>query len=140
MWLKILNFAEKHNNQPMTLRSSEKDISSELVDAIVKGIQEKKGEEIVSLNLGKIQSTVCDFFVVCHGNSRTHATAIAESVEEEVRKICRINPARREGYINGEWLLLDYLDVVVHVFQEPVRRHFQIEDLWADVPAERIGS
>ncbi len=123
----------------MTLRSSEKDISSVLVDAIIKGIQEKKGEEIVSLNLGKINSTVCDYFVVCHGNSRTHATAIAESVEEEVKKLCGIDPARREGYINGEWLLLDYLDVVVHVFQEPVRRHFQIEDLWADVPAEKIG-
>ncbi len=115
-----------------------KDISIVLVDAIVKGILEKKGEEIVSIHLEKIHSTVCDYFVICHGNSRTHATAIAESVEEKVSKLCGLKPARREGYVNGEWLLLDYLDVVVHVFQEPVRRHYQVEELWADAPAERI--
>ncbi len=109
-----------------------------LVEAIARGIQEKKGEEILSLDLGKIHSTVCDYFIICHGNSRTHATAIAESIEREVKKDCGVNPTRKEGFVNGEWLLLDYLDVVVHVFQEPVRRHFQLEELWADVPSEII--
>ncbi len=122
----------------MAGKTLKKDISIELVEAIVKGILEKKGEEIVSIHLEKIHSTVCDYFVICHGNSRTHTTAIAESVEEEVNKICGVKPARREGYVNGEWLLLDYLDVVVHVFQEPVRRHYQVEDLWADAPVCRI--
>ncbi len=126
------------NFERMTDNKTKKDPSVILVDAIIKGILEKKGEEIISINLGKRHSPVCDFFVICHGNSRTHATAIAESVEEEVNKLCSVKPARREGYINGEWLLLDYLDVVVHVFQEPVRRHYQIEDLWADVPARQI--
>ncbi len=109
-----------------------------MADAVVEGILEKKGLEIVSLNLGKINSTVCDFFIICHGNSRTHVAAIAESVEEEVNKLTGIKPARREGYVNGEWILMDYLDVVVHVFQEPVRRHYQLEELWADVPMERL--
>lgn len=122
----------------MTKKISKKDSSIVLVDAIVNGILKKKGEEIVSINLGKIQLTICDFFVICHGNSRTQVTAIAESVEEEVSRYCGVKPARREGYTNGEWLLLDYLDVVVHIFQEPVRRHFQIEELWADAPAERV--
>ncbi len=122
----------------MTKKTSKKDSSVVLVDAIVNGILGKKGEEIISINLGKINSTVCDFFVVCHGNSHNHVTAIAESVEEEVNKLCGVKPARREGYTNGEWLLLDYLDVVVHVFREPVRRYYQLEELWADAPAKQI--
>ncbi len=122
----------------MTVKKPEKDSSIVLLEAVVEGILEKKGEEIVSLHLGEIRSTVCDYFVICHGNSRTHTTAIAESVEEVVRKLCGVKPARREGFVNGEWVLLDYLDVVVHVFQQPVRRYFQLEELWADVPSERI--
>ncbi len=110
-----------------------------MLDAIVSGILEKKGQDIVSLNLAKINSTVCDYFVICHGNSRTHAAAIADSIEEEVLKILGVKPSRREGYVNGEWILLDYLDVVAHVFQQPVRHHFQLEELWADVPREHIG-
>ena len=122
----------------MTKETAKKDYSVELLNAIVKGILEKKGEEIISINLARIQSTVCDFFVICHGNSGTHAAAIAESIEEEVRKLCGVKPEHREGYVNGEWLLLDYMDVVVHVFQEPVRRYYGLEELWADVPSERL--
>lgn len=122
----------------MTERTKKTDSSLVLVNAVVQGILEKKGIEILSLNLGKINSTVCDFFVICHGNSRTHAAAIAESVEETVRKQCGIKAARREGYVNGEWLLIDYLDVVVHIFQEPVRRYYQVEDLWADAPSVKV--
>jgi len=122
----------------MTGNTKKVDTSVELVDAIVKGIFEKKGQEVVSLNLGKINSTVCDFFVICHGNSRTHTVAIAESVEESVRMQCGVKPSRREGYVHGEWLLLDYLDVVVHIFREPVRRYYQLEELWADVPSEKL--
>ncbi len=122
----------------MGKKTKEKDISVELVNAVIQGIIEKKGKEVVSLHLGKINSSVCDFFVVCHGTSRTHAEAIAHSVEEEVRKLTGQKPARREGFSNAEWMLLDYMDVVVHVFQEPVRRFFQIEDLWADAPVTKI--
>ncbi len=122
----------------MTVKTKKTDSSTVLVNAVVDGILEKKGLEVISLNLGKINSTVCDFFVICHGNSRTHITAIADSIEETVKKQCGINPARKEGYVNGEWLLIDYLDVVVHIFQEPVRRYYRVEELWADAPCERV--
>ncbi|MFW5706616.1 MAG: ribosome silencing factor [Bacteroidota bacterium] len=105
-----------------------------LVEEVIKGIQEKKGKKISCLNLAKINSTVCDYFVVCHGTSSTHVSAIAESVEESVSKSTGVKPRRREGFLNAEWILLDYLDVVVHVFQQDVRGHYNIEDLWADAP------
>lgn len=120
------------------VKKKEKDSTQLLVNAIVKGIQEKKGLGIVSLNLGKINSTICDFFIICHGTSNTHVNAIGESIEEEVKKLTGIYPHRREGYINGEWILLDYLDVVVHVFQEPVREFYSLESLWADAPLARF--
>lgn len=122
----------------MTEKTKKTDSSTVLVNAVVQGILAKKGLEVLSLNLGKINSTVCDFFVICHGSSRPHTTAIAESVEETVKKHCGIKPARREGYVNGEWLLIDYLDVVVHIFQEPVRRYYNVEDLWADAPCKKV--
>jgi len=110
-----------------------------LKEEIIKGIQEKKGLEITCLNLAKINSTVCDYFVVCHGTSNTHVNAIAESVEEKVSKHTGIKPRRREGIANAEWILLDYLDVVVHVFQQQVREYYNLEDLWADAPAAHIN-
>lgn len=109
-----------------------------LKEEIVKGIQEKKGLNITCLNLAKINSTVCDYFVVCHGTSNTHVHAIAESVEEQVTKQIGMKPTRKEGFINAEWILLDYLDVVVHVFQQNVREYYKLEDLWADAPSLMI--
>lgn len=109
-----------------------------LKEEIVKGIQEKKGLNITCLNLAKINSTVCDYFVVCHGTSNTHVHAIAESVEEQVNKQIGLKPSRKEGFINAEWILLDYLDVVVHVFQQNVREYYKLEDLWADAPSIMI--
>lgn len=120
------------------MRKSKSEGTTEfLLDSIVEGIQEKKGLEIISLHLATIHSTVCDYFIICHGTSRTHVQAIAESVDAVVKKKVGINPVRREGFANAEWILLDYLDVVVHVFQEPVRKYFQIEQLWADAPVGR---
>jgi ribosome-associated protein len=106
-----------------------------LKEEIIKGIQEKKGLEITCLNLAKINSTVCDYFVVCHGTSNTHVNAIAESIEDQVTKHTGLKPRRKEGFANAEWILLDYLDVVVHVFQEHVREYYNLEDLWADAPS-----
>jgi len=108
-----------------------------LVEEVIKGIQEKKGKEITCLNLGSINSTVCDYFVVCHGTSNTHVSAIAESVEEQVTRYTGVKPRRREGLANAEWILIDYMDVVVHVFQQEVRAYYNLEDLWADAPVQR---
>lgn len=115
------------------------EITEALVDKVIKGIQEKKGKEITCLNLGSINSTVCDYFVVCHGTSNTHVGAIAESIEEQVSKETGLKPRRREGYTNAEWILLDYLDVVVHVFQQEVRYFYKLEELWADAPSKKIA-
>ncbi len=112
-----------------------KDPVEKLLQSILDGLRGKKGQHIICLDLGKIQSTVCDYFVICHGSSRTHAMALAEGVTEEVKKTVGVNPRRTEGFSNAEWILLDYLDVVVHVFQEPIRDFYQLEALWADAPA-----
>lgn len=115
------------------------EITNTLKTEIINGIQEKKGLEIVCLNLAQLNSTVCDFFVVCHGTSNTHVSSIADSVEEQVNKSSGIKPRRKEGLNNAEWVLLDYLDVVVHIFQQDVRNYYKIEELWADAPTEKIG-
>ncbi len=114
---------------------SEKQIKL-LLDNIIKGIEDKKGLEIVCLDLSKFNIAVCDYFIICHGTSSTHVRAIADSVEDFVKKNTGINPSRREGLTNLEWILLDYLDVVVHVFQEEFREHYKLEDLWADAPVK----
>jgi ribosome-associated protein len=111
-----------------------------LVSEIVKGIQDKKGLSITCMNLAKIKSTVCDYFVVCHGTSNTHVSAIADSIEEKVNKETGIKPRRKEGLVNSEWILLDYLDVVVHIFQQHIREYYRLEDLWADAPHVEIES
>ena len=120
------------------VKTKVKDDAKTLIDSIVKGIQEKKGLDIVILDLAKLNSTVCDFFVICHGTSRTHAHALAGSVEEHVKKATGLLPRRREGFANAEWILLDYLDIVVHVFQEPVRNFYKLEGLWADAPRTMV--
>lgn len=109
--------------------------SEMLADIIIKGMQEKKAIDIVKLNLSGIPNSITDFFIICHGSSRSQAEAIAESVEFEVKKAIGEHVWHKEGYENAEWILLDYFDVVVHVFQPESRQFFQLEKLWAD--AER---
>jgi ribosome-associated protein len=115
-------------------KSNKKDIIESLVEGVVKGMLEKKGVEITVLDLGKLNSPVCDYFAICHGNSRTQTLALADSVEAEVKKATKLFPIRREGFANAEWVLLDFSDVVVHIFQEPIRRFYNLEGLWADAP------
>ncbi|MGB1317749.1 MAG: ribosome silencing factor [Flavobacteriales bacterium] len=103
-----------------------------LVEQIVNGLQEKKGKQIVSLDLRKLDSAVSDFFVVASGDSNTHVEALAGSVEEMVRKELNDKPWHVEGTSNGEWVLMDYVTVVVHIFQREPREHYNIEGLWAD--------
>ncbi len=109
-----------------------------LNDAIVQGIMEKKGKEITILNLKNLHHAMFDSFVICHGTSSTQVSAIADSVEDEVYKLTGLTPAFKEGFTNAEWILLDYIDVVVHIFQENTRRFFHLENLWADAEVKRI--
>ena len=90
--------------------------TEQLVQEIINGLREKKGKDIVTLDLRKIDTSVTDFFVLCTGDSNTHVNALAGSVEEEVRKAIKDKPWHIEGTTNGEWVLLDYVNVVVHIF------------------------
>jgi ribosome-associated protein len=111
-----------------------------LADIVVHGMQERKAEQIVKLNLQKIPNTITDFFVICHGNSRAQVEAIAESVEMEVKKAVGYNPWHKEGFENAEWILLDYFDVVVHIFQGEARNYYKLEKLWADAESAAVSS
>jgi ribosome-associated protein len=112
--------------------------SGMLADIIVKGMQEKLGLDIVKLNLSGIPNSITDYFVICHGSSHSQVDAIADSVQAEVKKAVGANPSHKEGFENCEWVLLDYFDVVVHVFQAEKRDFYQLEKLWADAPRENV--
>jgi ribosome-associated protein len=114
--------------------------STNISETIVFGIQEKKGNDIVRLDLRNIHSSVADYFIVCHAESSTQVKAIANSVEEEVYKALREDPIRKEGLQNAEWIILDYGDVVVHIFKTEKRAHYGIEDLWGDAEIKNYQS
>ncbi|MFN4235570.1 MAG: ribosome silencing factor [Bacteroidia bacterium] len=109
-----------------------KDAALELVKAIVLGMEEKKGKNIVYLDLRKIPNSVCEFFVICDAESTTQVNALAYSVEETVKKKTGESPWHMEGLSNNQWVLIDYVNVVAHVFQTPSREFYNIEKLWAD--------
>ncbi len=114
-------------------------VSSEILSKyIVKGIQEKKGSDIVIINLKDIGNAIADYFVICTGASDTQVDAIAESVEKEVLEGANEKPWHREGFQNKEWILLDYVNVVVHIFKSDVRSFYGLEELWGDAAISKI--
>jgi ribosome-associated protein len=106
--------------------------SSELLDCIAEAIREKKGKEIVNIDLMRLEYALCDNFLVCHGDSTTQVGAIAEAVEEKVLDHTGIRVSHREGAANAQWILLDYGSVVVHIFMKNARDYYKLEDLWGD--------
>ncbi len=124
----------------MARTRSNKDNSEELSERIVEGIQQRKGKNIVRLDFSGLHNAFCKFFIICHGTSRTQVEAIADSVDETVKKSLGLDPWHSEGYENAEWILLDYVDVVVHVFQEKTRKFYRLEELWADAGTEQFVS
>lgn len=106
--------------------------SEELSKIIIKGMEEKKAADIVLMDLKDVKGAVSDFFIVCSGNSDTQLQAIAESIEEEVEKNSDERPWRKEGFTNREWILLDYVSVVAHVFKSEKRAFYALEELWGD--------
>ena len=103
-----------------------------LLDKIVEGIQEKKGEKIVTVDMSKLENYVCRYFVICQGKSNTHVSAIADSVKDYVREKLHIKPFATDGYVNSLWIAMDYGEVMVHVFQSEPRNFYRLESLWAD--------
>ncbi len=116
-----------------------KDATQLLADAVVEGILEKKGKNISVLNLKEIHNRVCDYFIICQADSTTQVNAIAGSVEEMVKKRTGEKPYRSEGFENSEWILVDYVTVVVHIFQSHVRDFYNLEALWADAEITNIA-
>lgn len=116
-----------------------KDASQILTDAIVEGILEVKGRNITVLNLKKITNRVCDYFIICEADSNTQVNAIAGSVEEMVKKLTGERPYKKEGFENSEWILVDYVTVVVHIFQTQIRNFYNLESLWADAEVKEIA-
>ena len=105
---------------------------------IVKGIQEKKGTDIVILNLKEIGNAIADYFIICTGSSDIQIDAISESVEKEVFETTKERPWHREGVQNKEWILLDYVNVVAHIFKNDVRSFYGLEELWGDADVTMI--
>lgn len=108
------------------------DDAGSILKQVVEAMQEKKAKNIVSLDLSGIPNTVTKYFVICHAPSKTQVDAIYDSVIEFVRKACGTKPFNSEGYENSEWILIDYFDVVVHIFIDDIRTFYHLEDLWAD--------
>ena len=112
--------------------------SEKLSDVIVKGMQEKKAIDIVVMDLRKIKNAVADFFVICSGNSDKQLDAISDSIDAEVFKALKESPWHTEGKNNKEWMLLDYIDVVAHVFRKDRREFYALERLWGDADITEI--
>jgi len=107
-------------------------ITARLVDAVVQGIQEVKGKDVVHLDLRGVPNTVTDHLIICHGDSSTQVEAITGSVEKFTREKANEKPWHTEGERNGEWVLMDYVDVVVHIFHRDKRGYYALEELWGD--------
>jgi ribosome-associated protein len=127
---------------PLTVLSTRKKAStrlsreSEIFSIIIKAIQEKKGENIVSLDLRQIPEAVADFFVICEAQSNTQVRAIADFVEHQISQLLGEEPYKHEGFTAQQWILVDYVNIVVHVFQPETRQFYALEDMWSD--AERL--
>ncbi|CAA0143549.1 ribosome silencing factor [Tenacibaculum maritimum] len=111
----------------------------DLIAMIIKGIDDVKGEDIQLLDLREIENTVCDYFIVCSGNSNTQVNAISGSVQKTVSKELKDKPWHVEGEGNAEWVLMDYVNVVVHIFQKQMREFYDIESLWGDAKITSIS-
>ena len=109
-----------------------------LIEKIVDGISDVKGQNIEMIDLRKIENRICDFYIICSGSSNTHVSAILESVKKKISKSLKEKPSHTEGEENAEWILLDYINVVVHIFQEKVREFYKIEELWGDCKINMI--
>lgn len=111
---------------------------NELLQSIIEGIQEKKGKNISTIQLKGISGAICDYFVICEGNSPTQVSALATSIEDIVRKNTREHPVRVHGQQLAEWIGIDYGNVIVHIFLPELRSFYNIDTLWEDAKSERI--
>ncbi len=123
---------KKEKVAPKSISAKKKPIDISLVDLVVKGMQEKKAHGITIIDLKNVKSAVADYFILCSANTDTQVDAIRSSIEEEVYKACGLDVWKKEGMQNREWILLDYADVVAHIFRTDRREFYGLEDLWGD--------
>ncbi len=136
--IKHKSIITKGTEEKRMQKTGKKISSAQLKDAIVRGMADKKGQNIVCLNMEKVDNNICDFFVICEGASSVQVNAIAKAVEEGVYKLTGEHAYHSEGYENAEWILQDYVDVVVHIFQPQVRSFYNLEELWGDAELEEV--
>lgn len=122
----------------INLMANKETNNDQLIAHIIKGIEEVKGNNIDILDLREIENTVCDYFIICSGTSNTQVNAIVNSVQKKVSKSLKDKPWHIEGSENAEWVLMDYVSVVVHVFQKHIREYYDIESLWGDAKTTTI--
>lgn len=103
-----------------------------IVDLVIEGIKEKQGKDIVSIDISKFQNSICSYFIICHGDSTTQVNAIAQWIEKTLEEELDEKVYKKQGFENAQWVLLDYIDVVVHVFLKEARDFYNLEGLWAD--------
>lgn len=106
--------------------------AAEKTRLIVDAIEEKKGKQIIQIDLTEVEHAICDAFVICHGDSTTQVDALTDSIRRKLKTDAGIKPHHVEGLQNSQWVLLDYFDVLVHVFLEESRSFYRLEELWAD--------
>ena len=111
----------------------------QLKDVVLRSIADKKGKNVVCLNMTRIAGSICDYFIICEGDSSVQVGTIAKAVEHGIHEATGEHAYHKEGFANAEWILLDYVDVVVHVFQPHVRGFYNLESLWADAENEEIA-
>ena len=120
--------------------AKKKSNADELISKIISGVEGVKGIDTSLLDLRDIENTVCSYFIVCSGSSNTHVNAIVNSVQKTVSRELREKPFHTEGLDNSEWVLIDYVNIVVHVFQKHIREYYNIEELWGDAKTTQITS
>ena len=109
-----------------------------LGEAIIDGIIEKKGKEVTQINLQDTNNSVCDVFIIAHGDSGVQVKAIAKNIEEKIREKFNFKSFHTEGFENAEWILLDYGEILVHIFQKETREYYKLEELWADAKIKLV--
>jgi len=107
-------------------------------ELIIQALIEKQGVDIVSINLKKIQHVFFDYFIICTGNSKTHVDTLCDFIQEKTQRVANVKPVHVEGLENGDWVLLDYFNVIVHIFQPESRKYYNLESLWSDADIQKF--
>jgi|TARA_Y100000741_G_scaffold98711_1_gene73295 ribosome-associated protein len=111
-----------------------------LLDNIIHSINDVKGDEICTIDLRNLKNNFCSYFVICNGTSNTHVNSIVGSIQKKISKKLKEKPFNTEGEDNAEWVLIDYVDIVVHVFQKNIRDYYNLEELWGDALIRKIST